>query len=323
MALRTPPRYQVRKGTQIPREMKTTLEIHELLEHFRDDQDVMPSTRKVYYNVIRHFFSWCYHNDIDWQHIGISHIIRFKDQMFSDGKSARTIRMYLIVVKIFWKWLEQNGIDKNIAQGIRLPRRMYHFAKIPLTVEQLQAFMHSIDTSTPIGKRDYAMFVLFFTTGLRGVSVEAINIGDIKTLNGEKVLWYRNKGYRLKDKYKPLTDKCLEAINDYLLTRRYLKDDMPLFVTHASNRKNTRLSTQSMRLIFKNRLKAIGIDDKRITLHSTRHTYGVIALQTGGLYEAQVGLNHASSKTTRVYIHSEDEKIILKNTAGKAINALL
>ncbi len=299
--------------------MNTTLEIHELLEHFRDDQDVMPSTRKVYYNVMRHFFAWCYHNDIDWRQLGISHIIKFKDQLFNEGKSARTIRYYLITIKIFWKWMAANGFDRNIAESVRLPRVPFDFAKKPLTIEQMKTFLHSIDRSTQIGKRDYAMFVLFFTTGLRGVSVEAINIGDIKDYQGEKVLWYRNKGFRLKDKFKPLTDKCLEAINDYLLTRSYLRDELPLFVTHARNRKGYRLTTQMMRYIFKNRLKAIGIEDKQITLHSTRHTYGVIALDVGGIYEAQVGLNHISTNTTRIYIHNRDNKIIFQNKTGKAI----
>ncbi len=303
--------------------MKTNLDITELLDHFRADQDVMPSTRKQYYNVIRMFFSWCYHNDIAWQHVGIAHIIRYKDQLYEGGKTTRTIRFYLIVIKIFWKWLANNGIDKDIAESIRLPRRSVTYSKKPLTAEQMKLFLQTIDRSNQIGLRNYALFVLLFTTGLRSLSVESLNIADIKDYHGEKVLWYQNKGYRQKDEFKPLTDKCLEAINDYLLTRNNLKESSPLFATHAINRSGYRLTRQTMRLIFRKHLKRNGIEDKRISLHSTRHTFAVLTLKSSGIYEAQIGLNHKSADTTRIYIHNADENIILENKAGKAIDNMI
>lgn len=303
--------------------IKTDKDITELLEHFRDDQDVMLSTRKQYYNVMRLFFAWIINQGIEWRELGISHIIKYKDQLFEEAKTIRTIRFYLVVIKIFWKWLANNGIDNNIAEGIKLPRKQNTFSKKALTPEQAKELITAIDITTVIGKRDYALFNLLFITGLRSVSVEAINIGDITEHLGVDVVWYKNKGSRQKDRFKPLTPKCLDAIETYLLTREGFQDSWPLFAIHAVSRKGMRLGRRSMRKIFHKRLANIGIEDKLITLHSTRHTHGVLSTKAVGAYETQLSLGHASANTTRIYNQNADEDIILINRAGKAIDALL
>ena len=302
--------------------MKTDLQIHQLLEHFRDDQDVMPSTRRQYFNVMRLYFAWLDAQAIDWHSIGIAHIIKYKDQLFAENKTIRTIRFYLVVIKIFFKWLNTNGIYPNIAEGIKLPKKQNSFSKKALTAAQAKELLQSIDTTTTIGKRDSALFYLYFTTGLRSVSVEAANIGDMQKYLGVDVLWYLNKGARYKDRFKPLTDKCIEAVEIYLLARA-LQDDWPLFIAYGNRGKGKRLSRQAMRFIFKKRLKEIGINDPLITLHSTRHTHGVLSTKAVGAYETQLSLGHSDAKTTRIYNASADEDIILHNRAGKAIDMLL
>lgn len=303
--------------------MKTPLDITQLLEHFRDDQDVMHSTRAQYYNVMRLFFACIINQGIDWRELGIANIIKYKDQLFDEGKTIRTIRFYLVVIKIFWKWLANNGIDNNIAEGIKLPKKQNTFSKKALSIEQAKQLVASIDQNTIIGLRDYALFSLLFITGLRSVSVESIDIGDIKEHLDVDVIWYKNKGSRTKDRFKPLTPKCIDAIEAYLLSRGDFQDHWPLFATHSQSRKGQRLTRQAMRFIFKKRLKEIGIDDPLITLHSTRHTHGVISTKAVGAYDTQLSLGHASATTTRIYNENAEETIILNNRSGKAIDAVL
>ncbi len=303
--------------------MKTNLDITELLEHFRDDQDVMKSTRDQYYNVVRIFFRWVEINGFSWSEIRISHIIKYKDQLFDEGKTNRTIRFYLVVIKIFFKWIKENGFGNNIAEGIKLPRKQNSFSKKPLTKQQAHELLSSIDRSSQIGKRDYAFIRLLFVTGLRSVSVESMDVGDIKNHAGVLVVWYKNKGRRKKDRFKPLTDNCLDAIHEYLLTRAGMKDSWPLFASHSYHARGSRLSRRAMRNIFKKRLAKIGIVDKQITLHSTRHTHGALGTKSVGAYETQLSLDHASAATTRIYNNNADEEIILNNRTGKTIDELI
>lgn len=294
-----------------------------LLEKFRDQQDVMTSTRKQYYNVIRLFFAWVLSNGYNWEDLNISHIIKFKEILYHEQKTVRTIRFYLIIIKIFYKWIASNGIDKNIAAPIKLPKRENTFTKKALTADQAKELLESINRNTTIGKRNYALFRFLFTTGLRSVSTESLNIGDIKNYLGENVIWYKNKGSRNKNHFKPLTANTIDAIEDYLLNREGFQDHWPLFATHSQGSKGKRLSRCTMRIIFKNQLKRIGINDPMITLHSTRHTHGVICIKTTGAYETQLSLNHNSAQTTRIYNHHADEEIIMQNRTGKAVDELL
>jgi len=303
--------------------MNTTLHISEIIENFRDDQDVMPSTRAQYYTVVRLLFKWMEVTGLDWKTITLANLIKYKDELFNNNCSDRTIRNYFVIIKKFFKWLNANGIYNNISEGIRIPVNKYEFRKKALTAQQAKQFLDSIDRETVIGKRDYALFVLLFTTGLRSISVEYANIGDIKKYSGVDVLWYRNKGSRKKDIFKPLTEKCLMALNDYLIERGSFQDHWPLFATHSTSRNGLRLTRRTMRAIFKKRIKQIGIEDEGLTLHSTRHTHGVLSTKAVGTYETQLSLAHASAQTTKIYDHEAEADIILKNRPGKAIDLII
>ncbi len=303
--------------------MKTQLDISELLENFRDDLDVMNSTREQYYTTVRLFFKWIIQNGYNWRELGISHIIKYKNFHYDAGTSEYTIRTYLVTIKIFFKWIAKNGIYSNISEGIKLPKLPKHYSKKPLSEDQVHSLMLSIDKSTQLGLRDYAFISLLIVTGLRSISVEQMDIGDIKDRNGTLIVWYKNKGSRHKDRFKPLTNKCTDAINDYLLTRPGFKNHWPLFVSHSISSKGKRLSRRSMRDAFNKHLKAIDIKEKQITLHSLRHTHGVISTMKLGAYETQLSLDHRSEQTTRIYNQSADEELRLQNRSGKVLDAIL
>jgi integrase len=59
----------------------------------------------------------------------------------------------------------------RIYQGERLPRA--------LAWETVRAFLRSIDRSTPKGRRDFAMFLLVATYGLRASEVRALSLDDV------------------------------------------------------------------------------------------------------------------------------------------------
>lgn len=57
-------------------------------------------------------------------------------------------------------------------RGERLPRS--------LSWETVQSFLAAIDRSTPMGRRDYAMFLLITTYGLRTSEVAALRLDDVE-----------------------------------------------------------------------------------------------------------------------------------------------
>jgi integrase/recombinase XerD len=59
--------------------------------------------------------------------------------------------------------------------------RIYHGERLPRAVpwEAVRAFLRSIDHSTPKGRRDFAMFLLIATYGLRASEVRALSLDDV------------------------------------------------------------------------------------------------------------------------------------------------
>ena len=69
------------------------------------------------------------------------------------------------------------GLDMRIDTA-----RVYRGEKLPraLPWETVRAFLRSIDRSTSMGRRDYAMFMLIVTYGLRTCEVASLKLDDIE-----------------------------------------------------------------------------------------------------------------------------------------------
>ena len=64
--------------------------------------------------------------------------------------------------------------------------RIYRLEKLPRSLprEVVEAFLHSIDRIDPIGIRDYTMFFLVATYGLRACEIASLTLDDIDWRNG-------------------------------------------------------------------------------------------------------------------------------------------
>jgi len=174
------------------------------------------------------------------------------------------------------------------------------FAKIPkllpkfLSYEELKAGLELIDTSTWIGKRDYALILFLYASGARISECLALSYEDIE---GEWLHIRHAKGE--KERMVPLAKVAIEALNDYINMLSFEKE----FIW--SNYKGNRLSRISA---YKITQKYLGVSP-----HVLRHSYAT-ALITGGadLRVVQELLGHASLLTTQIYTHVQ--KQALKDT---------
>ena len=144
--------------------------------------------------------------------------------------------------------------------------------------------MKSIDRTTLVGARDYAMVNLFLRTGLRSCEVNRANIEDIRNKDGEIVLYVQGKGRTDKDEFVVLTPSMLNILNEYLNMReqkQHITDTSPLFISLSDRNFGERLSLFSIRWLVKNILREAGINSKRLTTHSTRHTAITLSLLSG------------------------------------------
>ena len=292
-----------------------------LLKAFISDQDVRESSRAVYRRSLKAYFAWIEINGLEHKNIYREDIITYKEYLLASGKSALTVCSYMTVVRKFYEWLETKRYYPNVAKGIKSPKRKRQFKKQHLTSDKGKELLQYFEGTT---LRNYAIVNLLIRTGLRTIELIRLNVGDITYKGGVRILNIHGKGRDEADQFVVLTDKAYLPIQQYLNTRKDIKDTDPLFVSESNQNKGRRLTTLSIRLMVKEGLRAIGLDGKEYSAHSLRHTVATSIIKSGGSIEdAQKVLRHASSTTTQIYTASIEEEMRLKNPAEILIDQVL
>ena len=154
-----------------------------------------------------------------------------------------------------------------------------------------------------VGKRDYALLLLYLATGLR--RQEAIGLRGKDVHVGETlVLEYRAKGgdYRGREVREP---QVKEALMDYLTASgrlHALKSDAPLWTRHdRAGKPGEALTSHCFVRNLKKYAKDAGVEG--FHLHRTRHTFArIVSEVTGDITATQNALDHQNRSTTRVYV---------------------
>ena len=283
--------------------------LDQLIESFLLAQDVGGTSKVVYRRALKRFKEFLSIREASGGvgYLTKTDIVQYKSHLLAEGLSPRTGNLYLTAVRQFFKYLESSRIYPDVSAGLKGFKRSYGFNRDPLTLQQARDLLASIDTSTILGLRDFAMINLMLRTGLRTMEVVASNVGDIRQTSNATLLYVRSKGKDAKDDFVVLTREAYEPITRYLAARRCTDPRAPLFVSHSTSNPGERLTSQSLRLNVKKRLMVIGVLSPRISAHSLRHTFATMALANGATIEqVRDALRHASIVTTQIYIHTTD-----------------
>lgn len=225
-----------------------------------------------------------------------------------DGRTIglTTINYHLIAMRSFLKYLARRDIVSLAPERVELASTKRPQVAF-LDAEEVARLVEAVSDDTQSGKRDRAIVLLLFSSGLRVSELVALDRDSVNIKRGEFTI--RGKGQ--KDRPVFLTEDAATAVNAYLATRTDKAD--PLFVhmsgTKAEAGNSGRLTTRSIqRIIEKGRLKA-GIT-KRVTPHTLRHSFATDLLGHGAdLRSVQEMLGHANVATTQVYTHLTNPKL--------------
>jgi integrase len=164
--------------------------------------------------------------------------------------------------------------------------------------------MEKAATGDVVGKRDYALLLLFITTGMRRQEVIGLRGSDIELRKEDVVVRCRVKGGDYVG--RAVNDALVrESLLDYLSScerMNVLGSNRPLWTRHdRAGRPGAPLSSHSFSKNLKGYAHAAGIE--KIHIHQTRHTFArIISEETGSIVETQDALGHKNLATTRVYI---------------------
>jgi integrase len=173
-----------------------------------------------------------------------------------------------------------------------------------LDVNQIRQFL---ELARPV-PRDYALFHLSFSTGLRISDLLALQRSNLMEKDGTIVSTLRRKMIKTKQWIeRPLREDCREAMATYLRSRT---DDNPfLFPAFHKNQfvcHGRALNRRSAQRIYKKYLRLMGFTESMLAgsaTHTARRSMAkIISDKAGRIEPACRFLGHASIASTEAYI---------------------
>lgn len=277
---------------------------NELTEAYLRALDASELTKSLYRNFLKNGW-WAFMEKRKIQQPTREHFIDFKKFLLSDY-SPCTVSSYLTAARGFFRFLNETLRYPDITVGVKGVRMQRGFRRDPVPLDKARELLHSIDRSTLLGKRDYALASILLRTGPRTIEVVRADFGDVRRVSCQRVLYLQGKGHDAKDAYVLLTDPTWEALYDYLKARGPLREGDPLFhsLSDRDAGKIRRISTRTVRRVFKQLLRGVNVDDPRVSTHSARHFAATASLQSGGtLEETRQLLRHSSLNQVLTYAH--------------------
>jgi integrase/recombinase XerD len=184
--------------------------------------------------------------------------------------------------------------------------RLYRGERLPCALpwNTVRAFLASIDRSTPVGKRDYAMFLLIATYGLRISEVAALRLNDIEWRAGQ----LRVPRPKVKTPLLlPLTEEVGAALIAYLRNGRPQLTHRQVFLRILAPKGP--LGHTGVHEAFRRRTRRSGFPIHNGP-HCLRHSLAVELLRRGTSLKT-IGdlLGHRSTESTCVYLRLNIEDL--------------
>jgi site-specific recombinase XerD len=210
-------------------------------------------------------------------------------------------------VRSFLRWLAAHGrAPKGLDNQIDTPR-VYRQEQLPraLPWDTVRALLHSIDRTTSIGRRDYAMLLLIATYGLRTSEIVALTLDDVAWRRGELRVPRRKVGGVL---VLPLTDDVGDAILDYVQHGRPTQPTRVVFL--RARPPAGVLKPTAVTEVFQTCARRSGLAILFQGPHCLRHSLAVQLLREGVSLKA-IGdvLGHRTVESTCLYLRLATEDL--------------
>jgi len=220
--------------------------------------------------------------------------------------SVRTRNARLAAIHSFFRFvaLQEPAFSATCQRVLAIPTKKAERKLVTsLDRAEQEALLAAPDRKTWLGRRDHAIILLLFQTGLRVSELRGLRCEDVVLSTGAHV---RCRGKGRKERCTPLTRDTVTVLKAWLAERAGLPSD-PVF----PSRRAAVLSRDAVeRLISKYAAIATiscpSLRSKRVSPHVLRHTTAVALLQAGNDRAViALWLGHESIETTQMYLDAD------------------
>lgn len=223
-----------------------------------------------------------------------------------------SVRSYLIDIRTFLNYLHKEGFIDDLAQYIVLPKTGQKQVKLYTDAEIQAIFDCFKNCNSAIEYRNYAIVALMYDSGLRRQEICNLDISDVNM--SDRIMLVRGKGDKMR--FVPFGQLSQSLIKQYLS----LRSDFRLPCLFLSSTK-TRMTGNAIENIFYRIRKKTGLE---VSAHRLRHNFATNFLLDqydkygkADIYQLQVILGHADTKTTMQYLHIANQIIACKTNNSR------
>ncbi len=222
--------------------------------------------------------------------------------------SEKTRGRKIGTLKVFFTYLHKKARILNENPAIDLDKPKVGKRKpVYLSYEESRALLSAINGKRNM-ERDYCIITLFLNCGIRRSELCNINLDNIR----DGVLRLIGKGN--KERYIPLNNACLRAIEEYMPAREemlkgHLVDTDTKRALFLSERRQ-RIGPRTVGGLVEKYITLAGLDSTKYSTHKLRHTAATLMYQAGAdIVSLQQLLGHDNISTTQIYVHTVDEQL--------------
>jgi len=272
-----------------------------------------PLTAETYCFEIRRFLDWIEGEKLSLEETetvngkaaGLNDITRYLTHRRGvDGIDSRSVAKAISALRSFFRFLADDG-NKDSAGFVSLIQTPRKPDRLPMVhrKEDVDRLLSLINTESPLGIRNRALYELVYSAGLRISEAVSLNTEDVSpakniaqvTGKGNKerlVIFGPDAAFWLK--------RYLNEVRPILLGKR---NGRALFVSRTGKR----LSRKGIWKNYTSLAVQAGLSTK---LHTLRHTFATELLAGGAdLRSVQELLGHAEISTTQIYTHVDQSRL--------------
>jgi integrase/recombinase XerD len=233
-------------------------------------------------------------------------IIDFIERLRDEGYSMSSTCRFLSSIKGLCRYLIVEGIIKeDPSENLQAPKKWERLPK-SLSISEVRSFLEessSAKTHRPTAMRDYVMFELLYSSGLRVSELVSLKIEDINAEAG----FLRVLGKGSKERIVPVNIRAMEKVKSYINRQRpkiLKKRQSPyLFVTSRGGPMTRQRFWQAIKTFG----RRLGIE---LSPHTMRHSFATHMLEGGAdLRSLQKMLGHSDISTTQIYTKVTTERL--------------
>lgn len=249
------------------------------------------------------FLEWCVRKEKKLKDINVQDLMYFLMDRRNAGNSENTLAKDISAIRAFGEYLvRKNYWEENIALELDRPKSARAIPRV-LTIEQVDKLLSVIDTSTPLGKRDDALFELIYSCGLRISEAATLLVTNVHL--EKKLILVHGKGD--KERIVPFGGRAYDKLVLYLNEVRPGLCGQKVIDEVFLNYRGDPISRKGIWKKFQELEALSGVNAK---VHTLRHSFATHLLQGGAdLRSVQELLGHSDLATTQIYTHVDDRQL--------------